>query len=68
MGLSVEPRMACGISDSLGRVFPNKVYVTREIRACRVTVVHPRRDEIYLNSRVHDNRTLGVVSVSATTT
>src|SRR4051812_47509930 len=27
--------MELGVSDSLGGVFPNKVYATREIRACR---------------------------------
>ena len=37
--------MACGVSDSFGRVFPNKVYATLEFRACRITVVHPCRDE-----------------------
>ena len=37
--------MACGVSESFGRVFPNKVYATLEFRACRVTVVHPCRDE-----------------------
>ena len=60
--------MDCGVSDSFGRVFPNKVYATLEIRACRVTVVQPLLGVIYSNSRVHGNRTLGVVSVSATTT
>ena len=31
-------------------------------RTCWVTVVHPCREVIYLNSRVHGNRTLRVVS------
>ena len=39
--LSVEPRKVYGVSNSLGRAFPNKVYATREIRACRITVVQP---------------------------
>ena len=29
------------MSESLGRVFPNKVYATLEFRACRVIVVQP---------------------------
>jgi hypothetical protein len=33
-------------------------------RACWVTVVHPCREVIYSNSRVHGNRTLSVVSLS----
>ena len=37
--------MAHGVSESLGGVFPNKVDATLEFRACRVTVVHPCRDE-----------------------
>src|SRR3954465_8529205 len=52
-------RMGLGVSDSLGGAFPNKVYATLEIRACRVTVVHPLQGSlIYSNSRVHGNRTL----------
>ena len=57
--------MAHGVSESLGGVFPDKVDATLEFRACRVTVVHPCRDEnIYSNSRVHSNRTLSDVSGS----
>ena len=39
--LSVEPRLDYVVSDSLGGAFPNKVYATLEIRACRVIVVQP---------------------------
>ena len=30
------------------------------VRACRLTIVQPLQGEIYSNSRVHGNRTLGV--------
>src|SRR3954468_5656615 len=38
-------RMGLGMSDSLGGVFPNKVYATLEIRACSFTLVHPCRED-----------------------
>ena len=44
--------MAHGVSESLGGVFPNKVDATLEFRACRVTVVHPCRDEISIRIAV----------------
>ena len=61
--------MACGISESFGRVFPNKVYATLEFRACRVTVVQSplRGKNNPSDGRVHGNRTLSVVSVSKST-
>src|SRR3954471_58635 len=51
--------MDFGISDSLRGAFPNKVYATLEIRACRVTVVQPLQGRsIYSNCRVHGNMML----------
>src|SRR3954469_19045068 len=48
-----------GVSDSLGGVFPNKVYATREIRACsRNYQCTPAGKINSIDSRVHDNRTL----------
>ena len=45
--------MAYGVSDSLGRVFPNKVYATLEIRVCRVTVVHLCRYENLIETLIN---------------
>src|SRR3954466_7624404 len=51
--------MNSSVSDSLGGVFPNKVYATLEIRACRRNYqCTPTGKIIYSNSRVHGNRTL----------
>src|SRR4051812_11501 len=51
-------RMDCVVSDSLGGVLPYQVYATLVIRACSVTLVHPCRDDLSIDSRVHGNRTL----------
>src|SRR3954466_1128319 len=52
-------RMDCVVSDSLGGVFPNKVYATLEIRACRLPSSAPLQGRlIYSNSRVHSNMIL----------
>src|SRR3954467_436147 len=52
-------RTDCVVSDSLGGVFPNKVYATLEIRVCRLPSSAPLQGRsIYSNSRVHGNRTL----------
>src|SRR3954467_11197133 len=51
--------MDFGVSDSLGRAFPDKVYATLEIRACRRNYqCTPAEKIIYSNSRVHGNMTL----------
>src|SRR3954470_4327230 len=51
--------MDFGVLDSLGGAFPNKVYATLEIRACRRNYqCTPAGKIIYSNSRVHGNRTL----------
>ena len=48
-----------GVSDSLGGVFPNKVYATLEIRACsRNYQCTPAGKINSIDSRVHGNRTL----------
>src|SRR3954471_10093960 len=48
-----------GVSDSLGGVFPNKVYATREIRACsRNYQCTPTGKINSIDSRVHGNKTL----------
>src|SRR3954466_306326 len=48
-----------GVSDSLGGVFPNKVYATREIQACsRNYQCTPAGKINYIDSRVHGNMTL----------
>ena len=62
----LKSRMACGVSESLGGVFSNKVDATLEFRACRVTVVQSplRGKNNPSDGRVHGNRTLSVVSVS----
>ena len=62
----LKSRMACGVSESLGGVFPNKVDATLEFRACRVTVVQSplRGKNNPSDGHVHGNRTLSVVSVS----
>src|SRR3954469_23111811 len=61
MGTSLmSRRMGLGVSDSLGGAFPNKVYATLEIRACSMNPVHPCKEVIYSNSRVHGNMTLYV--------
>src|SRR3954465_13619769 len=50
-----------GVSDSLRGVFPNKVYATREIRACsRNYQCTPAGKINSIDSRVHGNRTLYV--------
>src|SRR3954465_10763938 len=52
-------RMDCVVSDSLGGAFPNKVYATLEIRACRLPSSAPLQGRsIYSNSRVNGNGTL----------
>src|SRR3954466_616230 len=52
-------RMGLLVSGSLGGAFPNKVYATLDIRACRLTSSAPLQGRlIYSNSRVHGNRTL----------
>src|SRR4051812_28130099 len=38
-------RTGLSVSDSLGEVFPNKLYATLEIRACSFTLVHPCRED-----------------------
>ena len=65
----LKSTMACGVSDSLGGVFPNKVDATLEFRACRVTVVQSplRGKNNPSDGRVHSNRTLTVVFVSKST-
>ena len=51
--------MDSGVSDSLGGVFPNKVYTTLEIRACRHNYQCTPAGKINsIDSRVHGNRTL----------
>src|SRR3954468_9192544 len=51
--------MDSGVSDSLSGVFPNKVYATLEIRACRRNYQCTPAGKINLSdSRVHGNRTL----------
>src|SRR3954467_14937677 len=53
------------VSDSLGGAFPNKVYATLEIRACRRNYQCTPAGKINLsNSRVHSNRTLYAVARS----
>ena len=48
-----------GVSDSLGGVFPNKVYATLEIRVCsRNYQCTPAGKINSIDSRVHGNRTL----------
>src|SRR3954462_11429497 len=48
-----------GVSDSLDGVFPNKVYATREIRACRRNYQCTPAGKINsIDSRVHGNMTL----------
>src|SRR3954463_7256658 len=48
-----------GVSDSLGGVFPNKVYATREIRACsRNYQCTPAGKINSIDRCVHGNRTL----------
>src|ERR1041384_3457453 len=51
-------RMDCVVSDSLGGVLPNKGYATLVIRACSVTLVHPCREDLSIDSHVHGNMTL----------
>src|SRR3954466_10941616 len=46
------------VSDSLGGVLPYQVYATLVIRACNVTLGHPCREDLSIDSRVHGNRTL----------
>src|SRR3954468_17096685 len=51
--------MDLDVSDSLGGVFPNKVYATLEIRACsRNYQCTPAGKINSIDSRVHGNRTL----------
>ena len=51
--------MDSGVSDSLSGVFPNKVYATLEIRACRHNYQCTPAGKINsIDSRVHGNRTL----------
>ena len=51
--------MDFGVSDSLGGVFPNKVYATLEIRACRRNYqCTPIGNINSIDSHVHGNRTL----------
>src|SRR4051812_36405656 len=51
--------MDSGVSDSLVGMFPNKVYASLEIRACRRNYQCTPIGKIYLSdSRVHGNRTL----------
>src|ERR1044072_6574991 len=50
--------MDCVVSDSLGGVHPNQVYTTLVIRACSVTLVHPCREDLSIDSRAHGNRKL----------
>src|SRR3954469_20659308 len=48
-----------GVSDSLGELFPNKVYATREIRACSHNYQCTLAGKINsIDSCVHGNRTL----------
>ena len=63
----LKSRMACGISESLGGVFPNKVDATLEFRACRVTVVQSplRGKNKPSDGPVPGNSTLSGVTVSA---
>ena len=65
----LKSRMACGVSESLGGVFPNKVDATLEFRACRVIVVlSPLRGKNKpSDGPVQGNSTLSVVSVSTST-
>src|SRR3954466_8247646 len=51
--------MDSGVSDSHDGVFPDKVYATLEIRACRRNYQCTRAGKINsIDSRVHGNRTL----------
>ena len=45
-----------------GRALPSKVCPAKGLSSVSGYVVHPCREVIYSNSRVHGNRTLGVVS------
>src|SRR3954470_10446237 len=51
-------RMDCVVSDSLGGVLPNQGYATLVIRACSVTLLHPCREDLSIDSCVHGNKTL----------
>ena len=51
--------MDSGVSDSFGEVFPDKVYATLEIQACRRNYQCTPAGKINsIDSRVHGNRTL----------
>src|SRR4051794_25538242 len=51
-------RVGCVVSGRLGGGVPNQLYATLGIRAGSVTLVHPCREDLSIDRRVHGNRTL----------